>query len=539
MWGALAPLVLLLLLLPPPAHARDYDLAALEASKPELTDQGLEAGEALYTRWCAACHGDSGAGDGPAAAGLWPRPRDFSYGLFKFRSTASGELPTDADIFRSIARGVPATSMPAWGEGRRPLSDAEIWQLVQAVKALVPFIDWSSADFDPYRDDAKVALGTPPDVTPELIELGRQIYSDAQKGGCVRCHGALGRGDGKGADARLEDDWSDPILPADLTSPRRYRNGTSLVEIARTFSTGLNGTPMPSYVDSMTDEERWAVAAFTRSLLEPERQGEVLLVASSTTAEPPVDPRDPFWADQPSIELPVTGQALVAPRHENHVVDRAELQAATGGGRFAVRITWNDRTESRTVREAKPPAGDEPWLPARALWRGTGKGPDGLVVQIPRREPDHPVKPHFYRGGPAGGVVLWGWHAATDASTELDSAGWAALPRPQPDDGQELSSASHFEDGRWSVVISRPLETTDAGVDLQLRDGMLVPVALQLWDGGLGETITACGITSWYYVQLPAPVPASGYAAGVAAALAGLLLAWLAVGHSRREEEQG
>jgi mono/diheme cytochrome c family protein len=533
----LAAIAGLVLLAAAPAHARDYDLAALESAKPELTDEGLEAGEALYSRWCAACHGDTGAGDGPAAAGLWPRPRDFSYGLFKFRSTATGELPTDADIFRSIARGVPATSMPAWGEGRRPLSDAEIWQLVQAVKALVPFIDWSSADFDPYRDDAKVALGTPPAVTAELIELGRTIYSDEQKGGCVRCHGALGRGDGKGPDARLEDDWSDPILPTDLTSPRRYRNGTSLLEIARTFSTGLNGTPMPSYVASMTDEERWAVAAFTRSLLEPDQQGNVLLVASPSAGEPPVDPQDPFWADMPTIEIPVTGQALVAPRHENHAIDRAQLQAATGGGRFAVRITWNDRTESRTEREAKPPDGSTPWLAARALWRGTGKGSDGLTVQIPRREPDHPVKPHFYRGGPGGGVVLWGWDGATDASTELDSAGWAALPRAQAGEGQELSSASHFDRGRWSVVISRPLETADPTADLQLRPGMLVPVALQLWDGGLGETITACGITSWYYVQLPAPVPASGYAAGAAAALGGLLLCWLAVGQARREQE--
>ena len=426
--------------------------------------------------------------------------------------------------------------MPAWGEGRRPLTDVELWQLVQAVKALVPFIDWSAADFDPYRDAARVDLGTPPPVTPELIELGRQVYIDEQRGGCVRCHGVTGRGDGKGSDARLEDDWGDPILPADLTSPRRYRNGTTLVDIARTFSTGLNGTPMPSYVASMSEEERWAVAAFTRSLLEPEQLGEVLLVAARSDVEPPIDPQDPFWSDLPSLEIPVTGQALVPPRYENHVIDRAWLQAATDGERLALRVSWNDRTASRTDREPGPPDLDAPWLSARELWRGTGEGPDGLMVQVPRREPDHPTKPHFYRGGPGGGVSLWTWNAATEAAFEQTSAGWSRLPAPQPPEGQELRASSHFEDGRWSVVLTRPLSPADAASDLSLRPGMLLPVALQLWDGGLGETVTACGITSWYYVQLPAPVPASGYAASVAAALIGLLLCWLAVRWARRAE---
>ncbi len=518
------------------AQAREYDLDALEASKPEFTEESLAAGQALYVRWCAACHGETGAGDGLAAAGLWPRPRDFSWGLFKFRSTASGELPTDADLFRSIARGVPATSMPAWGEGRQPLTDVEIWQLVQAVEALVPFIDWRSPDFDPYRAEATVELGSPPPVTPELIALGREIYADDQRGGCVRCHGVAGRGDGKGPDARLEDDWGDPILPADLTSPRRYRNGTGLVDIARTFSTGLNGTPMPSYIDSMSEEERWAVAAFTRSLLEPEQTGDVLLLAHHGDAAPPTDPQDPFWAGLPRLEIPVTGQAIVAPRHENHAVDRVWLQAAVGGGELALRVAWNDRTPSRTAREPAPPEPGVPWLPARTLWRGIGEGPDGLAVQIPRREPEHPVKPHFYRGGPGGGVALWSWDATDDATSELDSAGWSALPRRQAREGQELTGSAVFEDGRWSVVLRRPLAPADADTDLTLRPGMLLPVALQVWDGGLGETVTASGITSWYYVQLPAPVPASGYAASAAAALVGLLLCWLAVGWARRQE---
>jgi hypothetical protein len=71
-------------------------------------------GATVYRARCAACHGPSGRGDGMYAAFLNPRPIDFTSGRYKFRSTETGSLPTDADLAHSITEGLHGTSMPAW-----------------------------------------------------------------------------------------------------------------------------------------------------------------------------------------------------------------------------------------------------------------------------------------------------------------------------------------------------------------------------------------------------------------------------------------
>src|SRR2546428_10987324 len=81
-----------------------------------LSAKDTTAGKRVYVKWCAGCHGDAGAGDGPAASHMLPRPRDFTGAIYKIRTTASGQLPTDQDGLRSIDEGLPGTAMPAWKE---------------------------------------------------------------------------------------------------------------------------------------------------------------------------------------------------------------------------------------------------------------------------------------------------------------------------------------------------------------------------------------------------------------------------------------
>src|ERR1041384_297 len=76
-----------------------------------LPAQDTTAGKTVYVKWCAGCHGDTGAGDGPAAHYMLPRPRDFTGAVFKIRTTASGQLPTDADLMRAIDDGLFGTAM--------------------------------------------------------------------------------------------------------------------------------------------------------------------------------------------------------------------------------------------------------------------------------------------------------------------------------------------------------------------------------------------------------------------------------------------
>ena len=63
------------------------------ANPPKPDPKMIEEGKKIYFRKCVWCHGVDGAGDGPGADRLWPRPRNFNAGTFKIRLTASGELP--------------------------------------------------------------------------------------------------------------------------------------------------------------------------------------------------------------------------------------------------------------------------------------------------------------------------------------------------------------------------------------------------------------------------------------------------------------
>src|SRR5262245_13337312 len=93
-------------------------------------------GKAVYDKWCAGCHGTTGAGDGPAAEYMLPRPRDFTKGIYQIRTTASGELPTDADLLRVVSDGMPGTTMPEW---KSKLSESERTSVIAYIKSLSDF----------------------------------------------------------------------------------------------------------------------------------------------------------------------------------------------------------------------------------------------------------------------------------------------------------------------------------------------------------------------------------------------------------------
>ena len=226
-----------------PARARQPDLG---------TEAQRAAGKVLYEQKCAQCHGMQGDGLGYATPFLRPEPRNFTSGTFKFRTTVSGELPTDDDLHRSIREGMPYTSMPAW---KGVLSTSDIDNLVYYLKTF-------SSDFaGPFGVPERVTIPDAPSYDPDNLTRGRQLFEENQ---CTDCHGALGRGSGKSAPT-LEDDWGRPIRPADLTKRWTFRNGHTRQDIYRTFMTGLSGSPMPSY-DNIEEPDRWALVDYIWSL---------------------------------------------------------------------------------------------------------------------------------------------------------------------------------------------------------------------------------------------------------------------------------
>src|SRR3989442_777528 len=213
------------------------------------TEDLIARGKEEFEEHCIGCHGVKGDGNGLAATFLFPRPRDFTIGVFKFRSTPSGSLPTDGDLFRTITRGVRWTAMPTWHE----LPDKDRFAVITYIKTLSP--RWKEEKPEP-----PVVLPPPPPATPELLARGKELYVKAK---CWECHGDTGRGDGPSAD-QLKDDLKFPIRPADFTKGQ-FKGGSHVDDIYRTMTLGLDGTPMPSFADSMSNEERWAISYFVLS----------------------------------------------------------------------------------------------------------------------------------------------------------------------------------------------------------------------------------------------------------------------------------
>src|SRR5437762_2415088 len=196
-------------------------------ARPDLVDRG----RTVYGQRCVGCHGADGDGNGAAATFLSPRPRDFTAAVFKFRSTPSGSLPTDGDLYRTITRGVRWTAMPTWHE----LPDKDRLAVITYIKTL-------SQRWKDEKPEPPVVRPTPPPATPALLARGKELYVKAK---CWECHGDTGRGDGPSSD-QLKDDLKFPMRPAGFTKGQ-FKGGSDVTDIYRTMTLGLDGTPMPSF----------------------------------------------------------------------------------------------------------------------------------------------------------------------------------------------------------------------------------------------------------------------------------------------------
>jgi mono/diheme cytochrome c family protein len=209
------------------------------------------AAQGNYRRYCAGCHGDWGDGDGENAQWLEPKPRNFTLGQFKCRSTPTGTLPTDEDLYATIGRGVVDSNMPQW----LPLTD-------QARVDMVAYVKHFSAKFVTEKPGASIRIPPEPEITAERIKAGQALF---QKLECWKCHGVEGRANGPSA-ATLTDDQNLPIRPFDFHDESRFKCGNSDQDLYTIFMTGLDGTPMPSFSDNVKADEAWELVFYLRTL---------------------------------------------------------------------------------------------------------------------------------------------------------------------------------------------------------------------------------------------------------------------------------
>ncbi len=277
-WVRIMPLAgaALLLLARPGTAAQRID------GPPSQLDVLVAQGKQVYDRYCVGCHGEKGDGKGPAARLLIIKPRDFTKGVFKFRSTPSGTLPTDEDLYKIITRGVYRTSMPDWGL----VPERDRLAVIQYIKTFYP--EWKAQG-----PGKPIFIPEPPDTlgSPESVARGKELYKLLE---CNACHGESGRGDGPSAATLDPDVWGNKQKPFDLTQGR-LKSGPSPKDIYRTFMTGVGGTAMPSYADifgepdgeNIKEGDAWHLASYALFLRGPaSRGGEAAVTAKPAKGSP-------------------------------------------------------------------------------------------------------------------------------------------------------------------------------------------------------------------------------------------------------------
>jgi mono/diheme cytochrome c family protein len=230
------------------AHAR-----AQESHIGNLTGRDRR-GETLYARYCIGCHGALGDGAGENAPHVnpqYPQPRDFTAGLFKCRSTPSGSIPLDGDLFETVGRGINTTAMPPWF----PLTRQERADLVAYIKTF-------STRFKEEKAELPVPLPPEPSWTADNIARGKEQYETLK---CAECHGPDGKGHGPSAYS-LRDSKSNPIPPYDFTTGSRFKCGQTDQDLVRILLTGMDGTPMPTFADYLQGDQVWDLVHYLRTL---------------------------------------------------------------------------------------------------------------------------------------------------------------------------------------------------------------------------------------------------------------------------------
>lgn len=503
--------------------------------------QSAQRSALLYNEHCAGCHGEQGDGKGLAARFLFPKPRDFRAGRFRLISTTNG-IPSREDLDAVLLRGMPGSAMLPWAH----LSEADRKLLVERVREFrregardveKQLAEENEEELSP-QDLAAAAerAVTPGDIfqapsraksSPKAIAHGKELYVAK---GCAACHGEKGQGDGQ---QKMVDSEGLPTRPRDLTRGI-FKGNADFASVYRRLWLGMPGSPMPSsqnltadevadmvhFVLSLSDEPTRAAAVLKRNRLNVDR-----------VAKTPTDPGANAWNEVPATHLQMT------PLWWRDDADPGlNVQAVHDGKSLAIRLTWQDQTrDERSVRPQdfqdmaavqwfKGPS--EPFLGMGAAqgqvdvwawqadWQADlASGRAGVETAYPNLAVDSypfekPAADGSHDAARQPREFLTGWAAGNARSYPerkvptgtLQAKGFGTLTM-LPRISQVVGGKGEWSDGRWTVVLSRPLSVKpDAG--LTLLPGDKASIAVAVWNGSAGDRNGQKLVTIWQDLAL-------------------------------------
>jgi mono/diheme cytochrome c family protein len=505
-------------------------------------------GEQLYLTYCAACHGETGDGDGPAARFLFPKPRNFRDAKFRLVTTTN-RIPSDDDLMHVITHGMPGSGMFPFGQLSEPDRKALIAHVRQLTRAgvearLRKIAAEFGDDLDPKQlvDDVdlatkpgpKIAItGRWPAADGASVARGRQVYL---KQGCATCHGETGKGEGV---QEQRDDDGTPTRPRDYTRGI-FKGGREREQIYARTLLGMPGSPMPSSAN-LKHEQIADVVHFIQSLADPFAQSEfehkrTRLIAHRVTAATSMDTNSSLWADVMPAHI------VVSPLWwRDYNEPSLGVQALHDGQSLAIRLTWRDNTRNqRAVRpqDFEDQVAVQLFKGSREPFLGMGST-DGVVdlwvwnagwqadlveycdvdTQYPNMFVDEyqleetsnatngdDPRPHattrqnktFLAGFAAGNLRSDPTRGIAGSANQAKGFGTLTiLPRPS----QAVIAKGVWSDGRWSVVLRRPL-TVSADAGLQLAAGEKLSIAFAIWDGAARDRDGQKLVSIWHDLEL-------------------------------------
>jgi mono/diheme cytochrome c family protein len=249
-----------------------------------LTPEALAEGGRLYRRHCLQCHGLNGDGRGPTGPWIYPHPRDFRRGAFKFVTTGDGGKPRRSDLARTIRDGLPGTAMPAFGlipEHDRDLmagyvtylslrGETEFRTLAALLTAdedgpengvsLWPFAGEKLAHAVGSWERAGHAPPTPPapPADEDAVRRGYELFAADAGAGCIKCHEDFGR-----RPSYRYDVWGTVVRPNGVTA-ERLKGGRDPEVLYHRVRHGIQPSGMPAH-PSLTDRQVWDLVSFVRA----------------------------------------------------------------------------------------------------------------------------------------------------------------------------------------------------------------------------------------------------------------------------------